>query len=142
MCLRNWDGLRSPISSSVSNWRMRCSLEGDSRCTSSVLSEVYGSRSGREVMLSSTSAAYRWSTCEITWENLVFSLLTPAKKNCASTWANHTAELSAQNGGSLTATLDTSPGDELSAASMLRRGHQCGMSIFTATTTYTFVTGL
>jgi hypothetical protein len=39
------------------------------------------------------------------------------------------------------ATLDTSTGGELSAASMLHRGHQCGMSIFTVTTTYTFVTG-
>jgi hypothetical protein len=39
-CLRNWDGLRSPISSSVSSWRMRCSLERDSRRTSSVLSVV------------------------------------------------------------------------------------------------------
>jgi hypothetical protein len=45
-CLRNRDGLRSPISSNVSNWRMRCSLEGDSRSTSSVFSVVYGSRSG------------------------------------------------------------------------------------------------
>jgi hypothetical protein len=140
-CLRNWDGLRSPISSSVSTWRMRCSLEGDSRRTSSILSVVYGSRSGGEVMMSSTSAAYRWSSCEITWKNLVLSLLTPAKKNCSSAWANHTAGRSAQNGGSRTATFDTSAGGELSAASMLRRGHQCGMSVFTATTKYNFVTG-
>jgi hypothetical protein len=28
MCLKNWDGLRSPISSSVRSWRIRCSLEG------------------------------------------------------------------------------------------------------------------
>jgi hypothetical protein len=27
-CLKNWDGLRSPISSSVSSWRMHCSLGG------------------------------------------------------------------------------------------------------------------
>jgi hypothetical protein len=60
----------------------------------------------------------------------------PAKKNCASAWENHTAGRSAQNGGSPTDTLDTSVGGELSAASMLTRGHQCGMSIFTATTTY------
>jgi hypothetical protein len=120
---------------------MRCSLKGDSRRTSSVLSVVYGSRSGGEVMIFSTSAAYRWSSYEITWKNLVFSFLTPAKKNCTSAWANHMAGRSAQNGGSRTATLDTSAGGELSAASMFHRGHQCGMSIFTATTTYTFITG-
>jgi hypothetical protein len=38
-CLRNWDGLQSPISS-VRSWRMRCSFSGDSRVTSSVLSVV------------------------------------------------------------------------------------------------------
>jgi hypothetical protein len=43
----------------------------------------------------------------------------------------------AQNGGSRTANLNTSAGPELSATSMLRRGHQCAMSIFTATTSYT-----
>jgi hypothetical protein len=91
--------------------------------------------------MSSTSAAYRWSSCEFTWKNLVFSLLTPAKKIYASAWANHTAGSSAQNGRSRTASLDTSSGGELSAASMLRRCHQCGMSIFTATTMYTTVTG-
>jgi hypothetical protein len=32
----------------------------------------------------------------------------PAKENCASAWANHTARRSGQNGGSRTATLDTS----------------------------------
>jgi hypothetical protein len=47
----------------------------------------------------------------------------------------------AQNSRSRTATLNTSAGGELSAASMLRQGHQYGMSLFTATTTYTFVTG-
>jgi hypothetical protein len=99
-CLRNWDGLRSPISSNMSNWWMRCSLEGDSPCTSSFRSLVYGSSSGGEVMMSSTSAAYRWSSCEITWENFVVSLLTPGKKNCASALANHTAGRSVQNGGS------------------------------------------
>jgi hypothetical protein len=105
-------------------------LEGDSRCTSSVLSVMYGSRSGGEVMMSSTSVAYRWSSCETTWKNFVLSLLTPAKKNCASASANHTAGRSAQNGGSRTAPLDTYAGSELSATSMLRRGHQCGMSVF------------
>jgi hypothetical protein len=90
---------------------------------------VYGSRSGGEVMMSSTYAAYRWSSCEITWKNFVLSLLTPAKENCASAWANHKAGRSAQNGGSRTATLDTSAGGELSATSMVRRGHQCGMSL-------------
>jgi hypothetical protein len=129
-CLRNWDGLRSPISSTVSNRRMRCSLEGDSRCTSSFRSFVYGSRSGGEVIISMTSAAYRWSSCDITWKNFVVSLLTLAKKNCASARANHTAGRSAHNGGSRTATLDTSTGCEPSATSMLRRGHQCGMSVF------------
>jgi hypothetical protein len=78
------------------------------------------------MIISSTSAAYRWSNCEITWKNLVVSLLMPAKENCASAWVNHTAGRSAQNSGSRTATLDTSAGGELSAASMLRRGHQCG----------------
>jgi hypothetical protein len=38
-CLRNWDGLLSPISS-VRSSRMRCSFEGDNRLTSSVLSVV------------------------------------------------------------------------------------------------------
>jgi hypothetical protein len=86
------------------------------------------------VIISSTSAAYRWSSCEITWKNLVVSLLTPAKKYCASAWANHTAGRSVQNGGSRTATLDTSAGGELSASSMLRRGRQFGMSVFTGET--------
>jgi hypothetical protein len=80
--------------------------------------------------MSSTSAAYQWSSCKITWKNFVVSLLTPAKKNCASAWANHMAGRSAQNSGSRTVTLDTSAGGELSATSMLRRGHQCEMSIF------------
>jgi hypothetical protein len=44
------------------------------------------------------------------------------KKNCASAWANQTAGRSAQNGGSCTATLDTSAGGELSAGSMLTSG--------------------
>jgi hypothetical protein len=30
--------------------------------------------------MSSTYVAYGWSSCEITWKNLVFSLLMPAKK--------------------------------------------------------------
>jgi hypothetical protein len=64
-----------------------------------------------------------------------------AKKNFASAWANHTASRSAQNDGSRTATLDTSAGGELSAASMLLRGHQCGMSILVAKTTYDFIAG-
>jgi hypothetical protein len=38
-CLRNWDGLRSPILS-VRSWRLRCSFEGDSHLTSSVFSLV------------------------------------------------------------------------------------------------------
>jgi hypothetical protein len=58
-----------------------------------------------------------------------------AKKNCAPAWANHTAGRSAQNGGSHTATLYTSVAGEMSAVSMLRRGHQRGMSIFAATAT-------
>jgi hypothetical protein len=91
-------------------------------------------------MMSSSSAAYRWSSCEITWKNLVLSLLMPAKKNCASAWANHTAGRSPQNGGSRTATLDASAGDELSAGSMLCRGHQCGMSMHFETTTSTITT--
>jgi hypothetical protein len=39
-CIRNCDGLRSPNSSSVRRSRMRCSLEGDSRSTNSILSVV------------------------------------------------------------------------------------------------------
>jgi hypothetical protein len=80
---------------------------------------------------------WRRSSCEITWKNWVFSLLMPAKKNCASAWANHMAGRSAQNGGSSMATLETFAGGELSAVSMLLRGHQCGMSIFVETTTIT-----
>jgi hypothetical protein len=37
-------------------------------------------------------------------------LLTPAKKNCTSAWANHSTRRSTQNGRSHTATLDTSAG--------------------------------
>jgi hypothetical protein len=107
---------------------MHCSLKGDSRLFSSVLSVVLVSRSGGEVMMSPTSVVYRWSTCKIMWQNLVLLLLMPAKKNRASAWANHTAGHSAQNGWSCKATLDTSAGGELSASSMLHRGHQCGMS--------------
>jgi hypothetical protein len=51
----------------------------------------------------------------------------PARENCASAWANHTAGRSAQNGGSRMATLDISAGWVTSAASILRRGHQCGI---------------
>jgi hypothetical protein len=40
----------------------------------------------------------------------VAELLMPAKVNCASAWANHTAGRSAQNSGSRTATLDISAG--------------------------------
>jgi hypothetical protein len=39
----------------------------------------------------------------------------PAKKNCASAWANHTAGLSAQSGGSRMATLEAAADNELSA---------------------------
>jgi hypothetical protein len=60
---------------------------------------------------------------------LAFSLLMPDKVNCASAWANHKAGRSAQNGGSRTATLDVSAGGELSAISILRRGHQFGMLV-------------
>jgi hypothetical protein len=42
-CLRNCDGLRSPISSCVMIWPARCSLVGDSRFCSSVFGAVYGS---------------------------------------------------------------------------------------------------
>jgi hypothetical protein len=52
----------------------------------------------------------------------------PAKANCASAWANQTAGRSAQNGGSRTATVDTSVGAELSVVCIvLCRGHQCGI---------------
>jgi hypothetical protein len=64
----------------------------------------------------------------MTWKNLVLSLLMLAKENCASAWANHMTGRSAQNGGNRMATLNTSAGGELSAASMLRQGHQCGLS--------------
>jgi hypothetical protein len=39
-CLRNLDGLRSPIFSSARSWRILCSHEGDNRLTNSVLSVV------------------------------------------------------------------------------------------------------
>jgi hypothetical protein len=39
-CLRNWDGLRSPVSFRVRSSQMQCSLKGDSCLTSSVLSVV------------------------------------------------------------------------------------------------------
>jgi hypothetical protein len=40
MCRSNCDGLRSPISSCVRRWWMRCSLAGVSRLTSSAFSVV------------------------------------------------------------------------------------------------------
>jgi hypothetical protein len=46
----------------------------------------------------------------------------PAKENCASAWANHTAGRSAQNGVSRKVTLVISAGGELFAVFMLRRG--------------------
>jgi hypothetical protein len=79
--------------------------------------------------MSSTSAAYRSSSCEITQKNFVFLLLMPATENCASAWAYHMAGRSAQNGGSRMATLDISAGGKPSAVSMLCQGHQCGMSM-------------
>jgi hypothetical protein len=90
--------------------------------------------------MSSTSVTYRLSSCEITRQNFVLSLLMPPKVNCASAWANQTAGCSAQNGGSRTATLDTSAGGELPAASMIFRGNQCRMSILVETTTNTTTT--
>jgi hypothetical protein len=77
-------------------------------------------------MTSSSSAAYRWSSGEIAWQKLIFSLLMPTK-NCASACANHAVDRSAQNGENSTVTLDISAGCELSDAFMLLRGHQCGM---------------
>ena len=62
--------------------------------------------------MSSTSVAYRWPSCEITWQNLIFSLLMPAKVNCASAWAGRSVHLRC---------LQLSAG---SAVSMLRRGQQ------------------
>jgi hypothetical protein len=53
----------------------------------------------------------------------------PAKANCAPAWVKHMADRSAQNGGSRTATLDVLAGADLSAVSILPRGHQCGLSI-------------
>jgi hypothetical protein len=50
-----------------------------------------------------------------------------ARENCASALGNHKAGRSAQNGGSRTATLDISTGWVPSAASILRRRHQCGV---------------
>lgn len=52
----------------------------------------------------------------------------PAKVNCASAWANHTVGRSAQNNESRTVPMNTSAGGVFSAVSILRRGHQCGMS--------------
>jgi hypothetical protein len=80
-------------------------------------------------MMSSTSVAHRWSIWEIALQNFVFSMLMPAEVNCVSAWANHKAGCSAQNGGSRTETRDISAGGELSAISILHRGHQCGMSV-------------
>jgi hypothetical protein len=57
-------------------------------------------------MTCSTSLEYRWSSCDITKQNLVALLLMPAKVICASAWANHSAVRSAQNGGSCMATLN------------------------------------
>jgi hypothetical protein len=58
-------------------------------------------------MISSTSLAYRWSSCEITCQNLMRSLLMPTKVNCTSAWTNHTDVRSVQKDGSHTAILDT-----------------------------------
>jgi hypothetical protein len=66
-------------------------------------------------------------------------LLIPGKVNFASAWENHTTDHEAQNGGSRTATLDNSAGDELSASSISPWGHECGMSMHEETTTTTNV---
>jgi hypothetical protein len=106
-------------------WSECCGIAGWTRwCGGSRLARL-GRGDSRSVL---SIAVYRWSSCEITWQNLNFSLLIPVKKNRPSPWSSHTAGRSAQNGGNRTATLDTFAGGELSAAFMLRRGHQCGMS--------------
>jgi hypothetical protein len=48
--------------------------------------------------------------------------------NCASTWANQMAGLSAQNSGSRMATVDISVGFVPIVVSMHRRGRQCGFT--------------
>jgi hypothetical protein len=52
----------------------------------------------------------------------------PARDNCASAWANHTAGCSVQNGGSRMSTLDISAGWVPLIASILRRVHQRGIT--------------
>jgi hypothetical protein len=50
----------------------------------------------------------------MTWKNLVFSRLMPAKENCASAWANHTAGRSGQREpASITLGFDISPSTEI-----------------------------
>jgi hypothetical protein len=80
--------------------------------------------------MSYTSVAYRRFSCEITWQNSIFSLLMMAKLS----WTNHKTGRIAQNGGSRTATLDTSVGGELSAA-CFTGVTSVGMSMLEETTT-------
>jgi hypothetical protein len=85
-------------------------------------------RCGGEMIMSSTSAALRCSSREVIWWNFVLSSLMPAKANCESSWANRSAGRSAQNGGSRTATRDTSVGWKVFVGAISCRGHQCSGS--------------
>lgn len=96
---------------------------GDSRLISSVFSVVYDSHTGGEVRMTSSFTVYQWS------QNLVLSLLMPVKVNCSSAWTNRTAGQLAQNSGSRTVTLDISSVGKLTVVSILRWGHQYGMSV-------------
>ena len=65
-CRRNCDGFQSSISSCESSCLTRPLCDVDNRRTSSALSRSYGSCSGGEVMMSSTSAACCWLSCDTT----------------------------------------------------------------------------
>jgi hypothetical protein len=79
-------------------------------------SVLYGSRSGGDVMTSSTCAACRSFSCEIMWLNFVLSLVMAASSNYASTCENQRAGLSGQKGGRRTATPHTAPPGVLSGS--------------------------
>ena len=63
-CRINWEGLWSPISSSMRSWRTR-SRDVYNRRTSSVFSFWYGYSASGDMITSATSAACLWSSWEI-----------------------------------------------------------------------------
>jgi hypothetical protein len=127
-CLRNWDGLWSAISSSIRSWRMRCSWRGQQPHQLSPQRGVGVSFQQRgDDVLYSRGVPVVQLLDHIAELGLLAADASQGKLCLA--WANYTVGRSAQSGESHTATLGTSAGGELSAASILCGGHRCGMSV-------------